>query len=233
MTWLVDWLTLWIKRFHLPIVAGTIHTKRHTHAESMAGSEAGTRRSSGNTPAEVALSNAKNGSLDFVEDLGNGTLLPVQQQQSSQSQLHPLPMPEYGGYFAPMGDLLVEASASITTMHKCSFAIAFLGDLLLDGINVAWTMHLPIMLHIAVLGMDSQRQHVYQHCRKLLENLLVVFACHSDHCSVARLLLEKKSAISTRPPMPPDNSCRTSMETLCRSDSMEDIPLGMISRELD
>ena len=137
-------------------------------------------------------------------------------------------MPEYGGYFSPVGDLLYEASASISTMHKCSFAIAFLGDLLLDGINVAWMVHLPIMLHIAVLGLDSQRYHVYHHCRKLLENLLVVFAGHNDHCAVAKMLLEKKSVIATNKSSVINASCGASMRTVYRSDSAEDVMQGML-----
>lgn len=123
---------------------------------------------------------------------------------------------------------------------RCSFAISFLGDLLLDGINVAWIVHLPIMLHIAVLGkgrfevrvtvcgvhsligLDSQRPSVFHHCRKLLENLLVVFACHNDHCSVARLLLEKKSVLPSRRYLL-DQHSRRSVESLCSSPYMGDL----------
>ncbi|XP_055333456.1 protein furry homolog-like isoform X2 [Paramacrobiotus metropolitanus] len=186
--------------------SGTIHTKRHVNEDSLLTNAPDdmSKKNSLNSPTTSTPLEMSSKTGEYPEDASNFVpLLP-----------HPLPMPEYGGYFAPMGDLLNEPGANITTMHRCSFAISFLGDLLLDGLNVAWIVHLPIMLHIAVLGLDSQRSSVYQHCRKLLENLLVVFACHNDHCSVAQLLLGKKSVL------PPsryytDRTSRRSLESLC------------------
>ncbi|VVC93782.1 unnamed protein product [Leptidea sinapis] len=103
-----------------------------------------------------------------------------QEARVDMQQPRPLPMPEYGGFFA----LLTE----------CNVAVMLLCDVVLDGVELDWSIHVPLMLHIVFLGMDHTRWIVHQHCRQLLLNLLVAVAAHQDHLTVARILLAARSA---------------------------------------
>lgn len=103
---------------------------------------------------------------------------------------HPLPMPEYGGYFAPLTEFLPDSNLPISGFHRCNVAVMLLSDIVVDGIpGLDWTLHIPSMLHILFLGLDHIRPIVRDHCRQLLLNLLTVLADHSDHLTVARLLV--------------------------------------------
>lgn len=68
----------------------------------------------------------------------------------------------------------------------------FLTDVVVDYVDVDWSMHMPLMLHILFLGMDQSRNLINQHCKQLLLNLLIVLANHSDYLSVAQILLNRK-----------------------------------------
>jgi hypothetical protein len=48
---------------------------------------------------------------------------------SSEQHLHPLPMPEYGGWFAPLTEFLPEPSQPISNFHRCNLAVVLLTDL--------------------------------------------------------------------------------------------------------
>lgn len=66
-------------------------------------------------------------------------------------------------------------------------------DIVVDGIELDWSIHVPLMLHILFLGLDHTRPIVYQHCKELLLNLLIVLAQHNDHLTVAHILLNSKT----------------------------------------
>lgn len=68
-----------------------------------------------------------------------------------------------------------------------------LTDVVVDGVEVDWSIHVPLMLHILFLGLDHTRPLVHEHCKSLLLNLLVVLADHSDHLTVAQVLLSCKT----------------------------------------
>lgn len=68
-----------------------------------------------------------------------------------------------------------------------------LTDVVIDGIQLDWAIHVPLMLHIVFLGLDHSRPLVRDHCRCLLLNLLVVLGDHRDHLGVARVLLASKT----------------------------------------
>jgi hypothetical protein len=79
---------------------------------------------------------------------------------SNDHHLHPLPMPEYGGWFAPLTEFLPEASQPISNFHRCNLAVVLLTDLVVDGLDldchsVDWSVHIPLMLHIIFLGLVS------------------------------------------------------------------------------
>lgn len=68
-----------------------------------------------------------------------------------------------------------------------------LNDVVVDGIQLDWAIHVPLMLHIVFLGLDHSRPLVRDHCRSLLINLLIVLGDHRDHLGVARVLLATKT----------------------------------------
>lgn len=69
-----------------------------------------------------------------------------------------------------------------------------LTDVVTDGVpELDWSIHVPLMLHILFLGMDHTRSLVHEHCRRLLLGLLLVLADHSDHLTVAHVLLNNQT----------------------------------------
>ncbi|XP_044014462.1 protein furry isoform X2 [Aphidius gifuensis] len=126
----------------------------------------------------------------------NSLIIPIQINEKEKfdiPQPHPLPMPEYGGYFAPLTEYLPDASQPISGFHRCNIAVMLLTDVIVDGISLDWSIHVPLMLHIIFLGLDHSRFLVRDHCRLLLINLLVVLSDHRDHLGVARVLLAAKT----------------------------------------
>ena len=110
---------------------------------------------------------------------------------------HPLPMPEYGGWFAPLTEFLPDASQPISTFHRCNLAAVLITDLVVDGLDldchsVDWSVHIPLMLHIIFLGLDNSRELVFKHCRQLLLNLLIVMGHHNDHLGISRVMMNAK-----------------------------------------
>ena len=90
--------------------------------------------------------------------------------------------------------------------RRCNIAVMLLTDVVVDGIQLDWAIHVPLMLHIVFLGLDHSRPLVRDHCRLLLLNMLVVLGDHRDHFGVARVLLANKTdllglGLST-PPLP-------------------------------
>lgn len=110
--------------------------------------------------------------------------------KSSEHHPNPLPMPEYGGYFAPLNKILPDTNLPISGFHRCNVAVMLLTDIVVDGITgIDWTLHLPLMLHILFLGVDHTRVIVRDHCKQLLLNLLFVQSKHNDHLSLAKIML--------------------------------------------
>jgi len=117
--------------------------------------------------------------------------------QFHQHHPRPLPMPEYGGWFAPLTEFLPSASQPVYSFHRCNLAVVLLADLVVDGLDldcqVDWSVHVPIMLHIAFLGLDNSREIVHRHCQQLLLNLLMVLCEHNDHLTVSSILMNTKT----------------------------------------
>lgn len=86
---------------------------------------------------------------------------------SSLQHPHPLPMPEYGGWFAPLTEFLPPAGQTIYNYHRCNLAAILITDLVVDGLDIEchgvdWSVHVPLMLHIIFLGLDNSREFVYK-----------------------------------------------------------------------
>lgn len=87
---------------------------------------------------------------------------------------------------------------------RCNIAVMLLKDLPSDSLDIDWSIHMPLMLHIALLGMDHSRPLVHQHCKQLLLNLLLVLANSSDQLTIAQVLLNRDTIhLSLGLPTPP------------------------------
>ncbi|XP_071055767.1 protein furry isoform X2 [Onthophagus taurus] len=191
-------------RNDLVVEKGTIHTKRHSGEDPL---KSGTPKPDKSLP-DFSASKSRNVTAGNIsEDLCTPTTDDASEDIFSLSrptattekidisipQPHPLPMPEYGGYFAPLTEYLPDSSQPISGFHRCNVAVMLLCDVVVDGVELDWTVHVPLMLHILFLGMDHTRFLVHQHCKQLLLNLLIVQAQHNDHLMVAHVLLNSKT----------------------------------------
>ncbi|XP_055608943.1 protein furry isoform X4 [Uranotaenia lowii] len=194
---------------------GTIHTKRHSGEDPI---KSGTCKSDSALRAFASSSYRPPRGSDKIRTASGPCVLPrhedvmlmnesemnqednfAQLTRSSNEQQptapHPLPMPEYGGYFAPLTEFLPDATSPISGFHRCNVAVMLLTDIVVDGIpGLDWTLHVPLMLHILFLGLDHTRPIVRDHCKKLLLNLLIVLAEHNDHLNVAKILLNSDTS---------------------------------------
>ncbi|KAF9414234.1 hypothetical protein HW555_007777, partial [Spodoptera exigua] len=179
-----------------PVEKGTIHTKRHS-GEDPAKASAGLLH----PPADEEPPPPSDGDATPTGLCPEPGLMPVpgsapatpQETRMDVPQPRPLPMPEYGGFFALLTEYLPDTTQPISGFHRCNVAVMLLCDVVLDGVELDWSIHVPLMLHIVFLGMDHTRWIVHQHCRQLLLNLLVAVAAHHDHLTVARVLLASRS----------------------------------------
>jgi len=93
---------------------------------------------------------------------------------------------------------------STCIFFRCNIAVMLLKDLPSDSLDIDWSIHMPLMLHIALLGMDHSRSLVHQHCKQLLLNLLLVLANNSDQLTIAQVLLNRDTIhLSLGLPTPP------------------------------
>lgn len=125
--------------------------------------------------------------------------------QEVPCRLLPLPMPEYGGYYAPLKEFFPVQPA--TAFHRCNLALMFASELVNEGVSVSLSLgddrketkfewcsqYLPLLIHMAVLGLDNSRPLVYQHCYILLINLLTVAGGHKNHLTISKLLLNQQT----------------------------------------
>ncbi|XP_022832694.1 protein furry isoform X5 [Spodoptera litura] len=198
-----------------PVEKGTIHTKRHSgedpakasgaKAPETPSARAQDKRASApacsTPPADEEPPPPSDGDATPTGLCPEPGLMPVpgsapatpQETRLDVPQPRPLPMPEYGGFFALLTEYLPDTTQPISGFHRCNVAVMLLCDVVLDGVELDWSIHVPLMLHIVFLGMDHTRWIVHQHCRQLLLNLLVAVAAHHDHLTVARVLLASRS----------------------------------------
>lgn len=169
---------------------GTIHTKRHSGEDHI---KSGTCRSDSalrqfsmsqqyRPPRGSDKIRTASGPAIFPrqEDVLSGETTSTSNEGTLERKAeapitpHPLPMPEYGGWFAPLTEFLPDSSVPISGFHRCNVAVMLLADVVVDGIeNIDWTLHVPLMLHILFLGLDHTRPLVRDNCKQLLLNLLV------------------------------------------------------------
>lgn len=191
----------------LKLQDGTIHTKRHSGEDPI---KSGTCKSDSALRAFANAYRPPRGS-DKIRTASGPAIFPRQEdvlssdttsndetlktQTEAPVALHPLPMPEYGGWFAPLTEFLPDSSIPISGFHRCNVAVMLLTDIVVDGIeNIDWTLNVPLILHIIFLGLDHTRPTVRDHCKQLLLNTLIVLCEHNDHLTVARIILNSETA---------------------------------------
>ena len=65
-------------------------------------------------------------------------------------------------------------------LSRCNFALILLSELVITLQDVDWSPHLPLLLHVVLLGLDLIRTLIFEHSKRLLGNLVVVLACKDD-----------------------------------------------------
>lgn len=120
-------------------------------------------------------------------------------------KLLPLPMPEYGGYYAPLKEFL--PPQQVCPFHRCNLAMMFITELINEGTTISvstedskkekkidWcSQYLPLMIHMSFLGLDHLRPLVNLHSYNMLINLLTVSGAHKNHLAIAKLSLNQQT----------------------------------------
>lgn len=190
---------------------GTLHTKRHSTESGLSGviGHAEMMNHTSHTNTSNMTINASNNSdrtsyinedptvASFASITKESLLLLARVAELEAGPVpartpNPLPMPEFGGYYAQLTEFLPDNNQPVFSFHRCHTAMILLCDVVLDDILVDWTPHIPIMLHITFLGLDHPRQLIHEHCKQLLRNLLVVCCQHNDPLCIARTILNSK-----------------------------------------
>ncbi|ESO09038.1 hypothetical protein HELRODRAFT_109994 [Helobdella robusta] len=109
-------------------------------------------------------------------------------------QPHPLPMPAYGGFYAPLSNMLPSSTPLPNPPYqRCNLAMMLLTDLLMDGmVPVDWSMHTPLILHIIFLGLDNTRPLIHENSKQLLLKLLLA-TTQVNPFYMARLIINNQS----------------------------------------
>ncbi|XP_059157209.1 protein furry homolog isoform X2 [Physella acuta] len=197
---------------------GILHTKRHSANEDV--QHESTPRTNSTASLRSINSNSTGSTAEQPDDdvIGASPRSGVELRRSESPAPRPLTMPAYGGYYAPLNECLPENFSPTPGFHRSNIAVMFLCDLVLDGMEVDWSPHLPLMLHIIFLGLDHSRALVYEHCKKLLQNLLLL-AASQEQISVgtSRLLLSYRSSVAdTLKVISEDRDAQLTLETPSR-----------------
>ncbi|XP_064474584.1 protein furry-like [Ornithodoros turicata] len=160
---------------------GTLHTKRRSTEDSS------DDRSNGK--GSLRSNSSGMSRAEWSDDGRDNFALLREEAKPDTPQPHPLPMPEYGGFYAPLSEFLPDSSQPVASFHRCNLAIMLLTDVVVSGVQVEWSPHVPLLLHVIFLGLDHARPLVHEHCKKLLLSLLLVVAQHNDHFTMSRILL--------------------------------------------
>jgi len=173
------------------IEQGTLHTKRHSTESS--------ERLINETMMEInqlttmtSKSEIYNSST-LKESLMLLCRTAAENYKPNTPQPHPLPMPEYGGFYAPLTEYLPDSSQPILGFHRCNLALMLLTDIVLDGIEIDLTPHIPLMIHIIFLGLDHHRSLVHEHCKALLINMLLVLTKQKNLLNVFKIIVNNQT----------------------------------------
>ncbi|XP_052278154.1 protein furry-like isoform X3 [Dreissena polymorpha] len=189
----------------LTLEKGTLHTKRHSANPDESLTETTTRSESTQDSGDSNLPS------DDEMSISSSVRGMSEPRWTEANAPYPLPMPAFGGYFAPMLEYLPENMQPSAGFHRSNIAIMFMSDLVLDGLEIDWSAHLPLMLHVIFLGLDHNKELVYEHCKKLLLNLMLLGA--SQDCpEIARRLLSYQTNLDDTLQLISDNKDTSASE---------------------
>uniref|UniRef100_A0A0R3RWW2 MOR2-PAG1_N domain-containing protein n=1 Tax=Elaeophora elaphi TaxID=1147741 RepID=A0A0R3RWW2_9BILA len=92
------------------------------------------------------------------------------------SIIHDLPMPAYGGHYSKLSSFLPPTTQPVFSFTRSSLALLHVTDLLRCPSSEEWCDHIPLLLHIAVLGLDSLRPPICHHSRQVIINIILLQA---------------------------------------------------------
>lgn len=95
----------------------------------------------------------------------------------------------------------------MTPFHRCNIAMMFISELINEGTTITvstedskkekridWcSQYLPLMIHMAFLGLDHMRSLVSLHSYNMLINLLIVSGSHRNHLAISKLSLNQQT----------------------------------------
>lgn len=159
---------------------GTLHTKRHsTEGGQNRKSLAATTVDDSSVPDEKTMTDSRGKDDSKLE-------------KESTPNPHPPPMPEFGGYYAPLTKFLPSSSQPVIAVHRCNLALTLLTDVILDDNEIDWSPHLPVILHIVFLGLDHSRHFLSSQCKLVLLNMLFRCTQSQDTLLVIRTLIARE-----------------------------------------
>uniref|UniRef100_A0A915AQL7 Cell morphogenesis protein N-terminal domain-containing protein n=1 Tax=Parascaris univalens TaxID=6257 RepID=A0A915AQL7_PARUN len=104
-----------------------------------------------------------------------------------------LPMPAYGGHYSVLSSLLPPTTQPVVSFSRCNLGLMHICDLIRCGSNVEWREHVPLVLHVAVLGLDCLRPSICAHSRQAIINVVLLNASQSvPVAQVANILLSNQ-----------------------------------------
>ncbi|VDK63731.1 unnamed protein product [Onchocerca ochengi] len=94
--------------------------------------------------------------------------------EDSVSIIHDLPMPAYGGHYSRLSSFLPPTTQPVLLFTRSNLALLHVTDLLRCSSSENWDDHIPLLLHIAVLGLDSLRPPICHHTRQVIINIILL-----------------------------------------------------------
>ncbi|KAK0421257.1 hypothetical protein QR680_015141 [Steinernema hermaphroditum] len=121
------------------------------------------------------------------------------QERMIRSDPYQLPMPAYGGHYSNLLGHLPPTSQQVTIFTRSNLSLFLISDLIgTECPGIEWRHHLPVILHIAVLGLDSPRSYVCRYSKECIINLCLLVAAQSvGLSSVANIILQNRLGSSS------------------------------------
>lgn len=205
---------------------GTLHTKRHSTENGQTRKSLQVNSMTAGEHASPAGAEKSSGDSTSSND--------CKMEKESTPNPHPPPMPEFGGYYAPLTKFLPSSSQPVIAVHRCNLALTLLTDVILDDNVIDWSPHLPVILHIVFLGLDHSRNFLSSQCKLVLLNLLLKCAENQDTMLVIRTLIAREKLPGCALVVPPLMDVYNFLEpNACRLPSVYANPSRASSRKCE
>ncbi|EJD74055.1 SAX-2 protein [Loa loa] len=109
-----------------------------------------------------------------TKETSMGTTEIIVSDEDTVSIIHDLPMPAYGGHYSKLSSFLPPTTQPVLLFTKSNLALLHVTDLLRCPSSEEWCDHIPLLLHIAVLGLDSLRPLICHHSRQVIINIILL-----------------------------------------------------------